>query len=75
MKKIDFGNLNKKIRIVEEDIQTRFPNCGYTINIVLWNDGTDLIECRHGHKENDDTIISVSTFYDNKLTYVDIKNV
>jgi hypothetical protein len=66
---IDIANLKRKIRIVESDIQTRFPNCGYTIKIILWNDGTDLIECKHGHIVNDKTILSTSTFYNGKLNY------
>lgn len=58
-------NLEEKIELVKKDILTRFPNCHYTIKILLWDDGTDSVECRHGDGE----YIYRSTYYNNNLEY------
>ncbi len=58
-------NLEKQIQIVKEDILKRFPDCNYTIKILLWDDNTNLVECRHGR----DNKICISTLYDNTLIY------
>jgi len=57
--------LEEKIALVKQDIQTRFPGKRYTIRILLWDDGTDLVECRHGSQN----IIHYSTYYNNELSY------
>ena len=69
MKSIDHRNLNRKIGKVVTDIKTRFPNCNYTIKIILWDDGTDLIECKHGHILDDKTILSTTTLYKGSLKF------
>ena len=56
-------NLQKQINLVKNDILSRFPNCSYTILILLWDDGTTSIECRHGNNEG--TKIYTSTYYNN----------
>ncbi len=63
--------LQEKIDLVKQDLFTRFPNCHYTVRILLWDDNTYMVECRHG----DDEKLYISKYYDNKLTYeeIDIK--
>lgn len=63
-------NIQEKIDLVKNDILTRFPNCSYTVSILLWDDGTNSIECRHGNDEG--SKIYTSTYYDNKLTFEEI---
>ena len=57
----------------------RFPNCQYTIRILLWDDNTSLVKCRHGSVDEDGFCdkIHISTYYNNKLTFdiIDIKHV
>ena len=60
-------NLQKQINLVKNDILSRFPNCSYTILILLWDDGTTSIECRHGNNEG--TKIYTSTYYNNELIF------
>ena len=64
--------LEKEILLVREDIQKRFPNCNSTVFILIWDDNTSSVECRHG---TDNGKLCISKFYDNKLTYeeIDIK--
>lgn len=45
-------NLNEKINLVKKDIENRFPGKSNTVRILLWDDGTDLVECRYGLKLN-----------------------
>lgn len=59
--------LQEKIELVKNDILSRFPNCSYTITILLWDDGTDRVECRHGNDEG--TKIYSSIYYNNNLIY------
>jgi len=58
----------EKIQLVIDDIRSKFPKCSYTIRILLWDDGTDLVECRHGTKD----ILYISSYYDNKLSFEEI---
>jgi hypothetical protein len=60
--------LQEKIDLVKQDILTRFPDCHHTIRILLWDDNTDMVECRHGDGEK----LYMSRYYDNKLTYEEI---
>lgn len=60
--------LEDKINIVKNDIFKRFPNCNYTVSILLWDDGTDKVECRHGTKYK----IFISSLYNNELKYEEI---
>ena len=61
-------DIEHKISLVKADILSRFPDCHYTIKILLWDDNTDMVECRHGDNEK----IYVSRFYDGKLEYREI---
>ena len=69
MTRTDFNNVESEISLVVNDMQKRYPDCHYTIRILLWDDGTSSIECRHAHKEGDDMIISTSTYYQNELEF------
>lgn len=55
----------KKIDIVKKALLDKFPGCAYTVKILLWDDGTDLVECRHG----DGKMIYLYVYYNDKLTY------
>lgn len=61
----DFNQISKQTEIVVNDIQKRFPDCPYTIRILLWDDGTSLVECRYGV----DGKIHISGYYDDVLNY------
>ncbi len=54
--------------MVKQDILTRFPDCRYTVRILLWDDDTSSVECRYGDGEK----IHTSTFHDNQLIYKEI---
>ena len=53
-------NLQQQINLVKNDILSRFPNCSYTVLILLWDDGTNSVECRHGNDSG--TNIYTSTY-------------
>ena len=63
--------IQKQILLVKEDIHRRFPECAYTIRILLWDDDTSLVECRYGTVEK----LHTSRYYNGELQYeeVDIK--
>ena len=61
-------NLQERISEVTNDILARFPNCSYTIRILLWDDDTELVECRHGNMDR----VCISSYYDGKLVYEEI---
>ncbi len=63
-------DIESQILMVKQDILNRFPNCRYTIRIVLWDDDTSLVECRYGDGEKTYT----STFHDNELVYRELTN-
>ena len=67
---VQMKKIQKQIDLVKNDILQRFPNCSYTIGILLWDDGTSRVECRHGNDE--DKKIYTSTYYNNKLTFGEI---
>lgn len=62
--------MEEEIKMVKDDILRRFPNCSYTITVLLWDDETRSVECRHGNDEGDK--IYISTYYDNELTYKEV---
>ena len=66
----DFNDIQHKINIVTEDILKRFPECSYTIDIKLWDDGTDKVQCRHGNIKTKK--LCISTYYNYQLTYEEI---
>ena len=57
-----------KIKIVIDDILQRFPDCHYTVRLLLWDDETYSVECRHGDTDK----IYISTYYNDELTYQEI---
>lgn len=57
--------LDEKIELVKADLLQRFPDCPYTIKILLWQDGTSLVECRHGTMDK----LYISTYYKDELFY------
>jgi len=59
--------IERQIELVKNDIIQRFPNCSYTITILLWDDGTSRVECRHGNNEG--TKVYTSTYYKNELIF------
>jgi len=61
----DFKKIEEWSKIVKNDIRTRFPNCNYTIKILLWDDGTSSITCCHGDEEK----IYNSIYYNGELTF------
>ena len=63
-------SIKRQIELVKNDILQRFPNCSHTIEILLWDDGTNRVECRHGNDEG--TKIYTSSYYNNELTYNEI---
>ena len=62
--------IERQIEIVKNDILQRFPNCSYTVGILLWDDGTSRVECRYGN--DDGTKIYISVYYNNELTFGEI---
>jgi len=58
--------LDEKINIVKSDLLSRFPDCSYTVQILLWDDNTDSVECRYG---DDDLKLHISKYYNNELTF------
>ena len=60
--------LQEKIDLVKQDLLTRFPDCHHTVRILLWDDNTDMVECRHGDGEK----LYISKYYDGKLSYKEI---
>ena len=57
--------LEDKIELVKNDMLKRFPECHHTIKILIWDDGTDSVECRYGDSEK----IYISMFYNDELTF------
>lgn len=68
--------LEEKIEIVKNDMLQRFPNCSYTIRILLWYDNTNVVECRHGTacKDGYADKLHISQLYNDILKY-DIINI
>jgi hypothetical protein len=62
--------IERQIELVKNDILQRFPKCSYTIRILLWDDGTSSVECRHGNNEG--TKVYTSTYYKDELTFEEI---
>ena len=60
--------LQEKIDLVKQDILTRFPDCHQTVRILLWDDDTDMVECRYGGDEK----LYISSFYAGKLNYTEL---
>ena len=69
-KQMPVKELQERIDLVKNDILHRFPNCSYTINILLWDDGTSRVDCRHGNA--DGTKIHITSVYNNEVSYNEI---
>lgn len=61
--------IENQILIVKNDIRSRFPNCNYTIRILIWDDDTTMVECRYGAIDK----LHCSRYYNNELTYEEIE--
>jgi hypothetical protein len=59
--------IERQIDLVKKDILQRFPNCSYTVRILLWDDNTTYVECRHG----DGNKLYKSSYYNNELTFTE----
>jgi len=57
--------LENKIKLVKEELSKNHPDCPHTVKILLWDDGTDLVQCQYG----DDKFLYYAKYYDGKLTY------
>lgn len=65
----DFNRIEKFTTLVIADMQKRYPDCHHTIRILLWNDGTSLVECRYARHSKKGMVVCCSTYYDEKLKY------
>lgn len=65
----DVNEIQRRVKLVRNDMLERHPNCRHTIRILLWDDNTSLVECRHFRKVGEDPIICNSVYYDDELTY------
>lgn len=63
----DFKEIQDRIELVKEEMFKRFPDCRYTIDILLWDDGTSSVKCKHG--SNNDDIIYIAEHYDGELMF------
>ena len=70
----DMGALQSKAEETIRRMQEMFPDCEYTVTVLLWDDATSSIECRYGIDEPDGSLtIYTWTYYDGKYKY-DIRN-
>ena len=60
--------IQEKIDLVKSDLFNRHPGCPHTIRILLWDDDTDMVECRYG----DDEKLYISSFYAGQLNYTEL---
>lgn len=58
--------LQEKIDLVKKELFKNHPDCHHTIKILLWDDGTDLVQCQHGDDDN----LYISRYYDDRLEYI-----
>ena len=58
-------DVEERIKLVTAEILKRFPDCYYTVSVLLWDDGTSSVECRHGDGDK----IYNSRHRDGVLTY------
>lgn len=65
---IKLSDVQSKIDLVTNEILSRFPNCYYTVRIILWDDDTFKVECRHGTADK----LYISDFYNNELSFTEI---
>ncbi len=70
---MNFKEIKKGVNIVKEDLLKRFPGCAHTTRILLWDDGSFNIECRHGKIVGRRNMLYISTLYKNELTFKEIE--
>jgi hypothetical protein len=58
--------LDEKIALVKEELLKNHPDCPYTIKILLWDDGTDLVQAQYGDEDN----LYIAKYYDEQLNYL-----
>lgn len=75
MKSCSDRNLDQKIAIVISDMNDwfatgTFTSCGVSIFPILWEDGTEQIECKHGEVDIDskNTLLYISKWYDGEIS-------
>lgn len=80
MKSCANRNLDEKIKIVINDMQDwfateTFTDTGFSIFPILWQDGTDKVECRHGEYDNmSNTATLYSSIWYNDVVTREITN-
>jgi len=67
----DFNKIQELTALVIADMQSRHPNCNHTVRVLLWDDGTSLVECRHAYKVGDEIIICNSVYDKEELKYTE----
>ena len=65
----NYIKLKEQVELVKNKMLNKFPDCHYTIRILLWDDNTTLVECRHGCENK----LHNFTFYNNELKYEESK--
>lgn len=65
----DFNRIQELTALVINDMQKRHPDCRHTVRILLWDDGTSLVECRHARHTEKGMVVCCSTYYNEKLKY------
>jgi hypothetical protein len=65
----DVNEIQRRIKLVVKDMEERHLNCRHTVRILLWDDGTSLVECRHTRIIEDEIIICNSQYYNDELKY------
>ena len=65
----DINKIQRLVKLVVDDMQERHPNCPHTVRILLWDDGTSLVECRHARKVEEEIIICNSVYRNDELKY------
>jgi len=57
----DFVKIQERVNEVETLMKSSNNECGFTTEILLWNDGTSLVTCRRGLPDGNGKII-IHTF-------------
>lgn len=67
----DFNRIEELTALVIADMQSRHPDCSYTVRVLLWDDETLLVECRHAHNSEQGIIICNSVYNKDELKYTE----
>lgn len=57
--------LEGKIDCVKNSLLEKHPDCPYTIKVLMWDDGTDMVQAQYG----DDKFLYIAKIYKKRLTY------